>query len=143
MNPLETLSNEHGLIRQFLDNLTLSAQKIEGGQWPSRAFFEIAIDFARTFADKYHHFKEEHVLFVRLAEKKKGEVDAQLESLRYQHERGRGHITAIANALDGYVARSCESDDDAGERRGLCLAIAASHPRRRPHLLSPCQKRAR
>jgi hypothetical protein len=40
MDPIETLSNEHGLIRQFLDVLSIAAKKIENGQRPSTAFFE-------------------------------------------------------------------------------------------------------
>jgi hemerythrin-like domain-containing protein len=140
MNPLETLSNEHGLIRQFLDNLTLSAQKIEEGQYPSRAFFEIAIEFARTFADKHHHFKEEHVLFVRLAEKKKGEVDAQLESLRYQHERGREHITAIANALDGYVERDPVKVTTMLESVAAYVSLLRHHIHVEDHIFYPLAK---
>jgi hemerythrin-like domain-containing protein len=105
MDPLETLSNEHGLIRQYLDNLALAGERIENGQYPSTAFFEKALEFARGFSDKFHHFKEEHVLFVRLAEKKKGEIDAQLETLRNQHERGRELVAGVGHALDGYAAR--------------------------------------
>ena len=37
MEPLETLSNEHGLIRQFLDNLTMAGGHIENGRRPSTA----------------------------------------------------------------------------------------------------------
>lgn len=103
MDPIETLSNEHGLIRQFLDVLSLAAEKIENGQRPSAAFFDKGVEFARTFADQYHHFKEEHVLFVQLAMKKRGEVDAQLEALRYEHERGRSLVTGIKNAVPGYA----------------------------------------
>lgn len=61
MNPIETLSNEHGLIRQFLDNLTLASEMIENGKHPSEAFFEKGIEFARVFTDEFHHFKEEYV----------------------------------------------------------------------------------
>ena len=40
MDPLETLSNEHGLIRQYLDNLSMAAERIEKKatihpDWPS------------------------------------------------------------------------------------------------------------
>ena len=104
MDPIETLSNEHGLIRQYLDVLSIAAEKIEEDQHPSEAFFAKAVEFARTFADHYHHFKEEHVLFVRLAQKKRGEVDAQLEALRYEHERGRSLVTGIETAVPGYAA---------------------------------------
>ena len=52
MKPLETLTNEHGLIRQFLDNLALAAEKIEDGLYPPREFFDKGVEFARVFADK-------------------------------------------------------------------------------------------
>ncbi len=104
MDPLETLGNEHGLIRHYLENLALGARAIEDGQRPSRAFFDKVVEFARTFTDGYHHFKEEHVLFVQLAQKRGGEVDAGLDVLRYEHERGRELVATIAGALDGYAA---------------------------------------
>ncbi len=88
-------TNEHGLIRQFLDDMALAAEKIENGHGRPQRSSKRRVDFARTFADKYHHFKEEHVLFVQLAQKKQGEVDAQLEALRYEHERGRSLVAGI------------------------------------------------
>lgn len=99
MDPLDTLTNEHGLIRQFVDNLSLAAERIENGQRPSAAFFEKALDFARGFADGYHHFKEEHVLFVQLAQGKGGEIDARLDALRHQHERGRELVVDMGSIL--------------------------------------------
>lgn len=42
------------------------------------------------------------MLFQLLAQKKQGALDDQIESLRYQHERGRDFITEIANSLEGY-----------------------------------------
>jgi len=66
MQPLETLRNEHGLIRQFLDNLALAVAELESEKRPPKEFFEMAVLFARTFADTFHHIKEEHVMFVRL-----------------------------------------------------------------------------
>lgn len=102
MEPLEVLRNEHGLIRQYLEKLGRAAEKLENGEKVPRSFFDSAIEFFRTFTDRYHHFKEEHILFVRLAQKKKGEVDAALDSLRHEHERGRGVVSEIENSLDGY-----------------------------------------
>jgi hemerythrin-like domain-containing protein len=103
LDPMEILVNEHGLIRQFLDNLAIAMDQIETEERPPREFFEKAIKFARNFTDKFHHFKEEHVMFVRLAQKKGGALDGPIDSLRHQHERGRNFITAISNSLDGYT----------------------------------------
>lgn len=103
MDVLEILRNEHGLIRRFLDNLTLGVERLEKGERPATDFFEKAVEFARTFADRFHHFKEEHVMFVQLAQKKGGAMDAKIELLRYQHERGRNFVNEIANSLEEYA----------------------------------------
>jgi hemerythrin-like domain-containing protein len=104
LKPLETLRNEHGLIRQFLDQFEAAGKQLEYGKRPPREFFEMGVRFAREFADEFHHIKEEHILFVQVAQKHGGTMDAQTEALRHQHETGRDHIVAIANALDGYEA---------------------------------------
>jgi hemerythrin-like domain-containing protein len=102
MNVLQSLVHEHRLIRQYLDNLAFAAERLEHGERPPKEFFENAVLFAREFVDGYHHFKEEHQMFVMLAQKVKGKHDAPIESLRYQHERGRALITAMSDAIAGY-----------------------------------------
>jgi hemerythrin-like domain-containing protein len=103
MNAIDTLSNEHGLIRHYLGTLEQAAKKIEAGQNPPREFFDNAIKFARLFSDKYHHFKEELVVFVRLAQKSNGELDGQIDTLRHEHDRGRELVSGMAASLDGYA----------------------------------------
>ena len=103
MDVIDILVYEHTLIQQFLDNLSMAAEKLEAGERPPREFFEKAIEFARNFTDKFHHFKEEHVIFAQLAQRKDGVLDGQIDSLRHQHERGRNHIIEISDSLDGYA----------------------------------------
>ena len=141
MDPLETLSNEHGLIRHYLDNLSLAAQKIENGQRPSAAFFEKSLEFARTFADKIHHFKEEHVLFVRLAEKKKGDVDAQLDALRTQHDRGRELLSGMSNALDGYIAQDPNETNKLLENMSAYASMLRHHIHTEDHVFYPMARK--
>jgi len=141
MDPIETLSNEHGLIRQYLDVLSMAAEKIENGQRPSEAFFEKAVDFARSFADKYHHFKEEHVLFVQLAQKKQGEVDAQLDALRYEHERGRALVTGIENALPGYAAQDPIKTGELLENIAAYTSLLRHHIHVEDHVFYPMAKK--
>lgn len=102
MKPTELLISEHNLIRQALDNFSLAVEKLEKGETPSREFLEKAVEFARSFADKFHHFKEEYLMFGYFAQKKSGALDAQIETLRHQHERGRNLIGEIAHSLDSY-----------------------------------------
>jgi hemerythrin-like domain-containing protein len=142
MKPLETLTNEHGLIRQFLDNMTHVTHRIEKGEKVSIAFFEKAVDFARGFADDYHHFKEEHVLFVRLAQKKSGEIDAQLDALRQQHERGRAFVSGMSKALEGYVDGDPMKTVDLLENASAYCALLRHHIHIEDHVFYPMAKKA-
>ena len=137
MKPLEILCNEHGLIRHFLDNLALAVEKLESGERPPREFFENAVKFCRTFADKFHHIKEEHVMFVRLAQKQSGAIDGQIESLRHQHERARDHIAAIAGALDGYAAGQPVQTSQVLESAAAYISLLRNHIHTEDHVFFP------
>lgn len=137
MKPMETLKNEHGLIRQFLDNLELAERKMEEGRQLPREFFEKALRFAREFADGFHHVKEEHMMFVRLAQKASGSMDGQIESLRHQHETGRDHIAAIGAALDGYEAGMPLKAHEIRESLAAYVPMLRDHIHTEDHLFFP------
>lgn len=40
MDAIEILVNEHSVIRQFLDNLSIAADRLEMDERPPREFFE-------------------------------------------------------------------------------------------------------
>lgn len=137
MKPLETLRNEHGLIRQYLDQLEIAEKGMEEGKRPPRAFFDLAVRFAREFADEYHHIKEEHILFVQVAQKHGGSMDAQTEALRHQHETGRDHIAAIGAALDGYEANSPIQTDQIREAIREYVPMLREHTHTEDHQYFP------
>ena len=102
MKSLDILKKEHGLIRQSLDIVSTAKEELETGERPPQEFFKKAVEFSRTFADKFHHFKEEYLMFSLLAEKKDGLYDGEIGALRYQHERCRKCIDLIENSIHGY-----------------------------------------
>jgi hemerythrin-like domain-containing protein len=105
MRSIRSLTREHGLILQQLENLGTARQRIEAGQWPPVEFFEAALAFAREFADRFHHFKEEFLLFGMLARSEGGRLDAEIGALRFQHERCRQALDEMERALPGYRVR--------------------------------------
>jgi len=137
MRPLDVLRNEHGLIRQFLDNLDLAVEKMESNELPPREFFDKALHFAHVFADDFHHIKEEHVMFVRLAQKNNGELDGQIDALRHQHERARDHISAINGALDGYSANQPVQVGQVLESVAAYSSILRNHIHKEDHVFYP------
>jgi serine/threonine protein kinase len=100
-DPLDILGREHALIRQFLDNLAIAVESLQGGRKPARELFETAIKFSKMFTGRYHHFKEEQVLFCRLT-LKEPDLQSQIQTLQYQHERGREIMANLAQNLKGY-----------------------------------------
>ena len=137
MKPLETLRNEHGLIRQYLDNLEDALRQMREGNRPPKEFFENAVKFGRDFADGYHHPKEELIMFVRLAQKFSGEYDGQIESLRHQHETGRNHISTIEAALVGYEDDSTFRFDEITESLTNYIPMLRDHIHTEDHVFFP------
>ena len=102
MNAIDILTEEHKLIQSGLELLTTAAEKIVRNQNPPREFFEKAAGLTRDFTNKFHHYKEEIVMFGILAQKHLGEIDAETERLRNQHEVLRNYMSEISESLDGY-----------------------------------------
>jgi len=102
MRAVTILKEEHRQILWFLDQLSIAGDRIVKNENPPREFFDQAITFARQYADKFHHFKEEEIMFRILAQKHHGELDAELEQLKQQHVQCRDFVSAMADALDGF-----------------------------------------
>jgi len=92
---MKKLVDEHLLIKRLLaliprmiDNLDLDSQE-------GRQLILDGTDFIRTFADGYHHAKEEDILFKYFDEN----TDI-IRVIREDHETARDHIRAILDAVD-------------------------------------------
>ncbi len=103
MKATAILIEEHGLILQVLDYLSRAQKLIETNHHPHKAVFDRAVSFSRDFTDKYHHYKEEYILFDLLAEKTKGIIKKQLNALKFEHERGCHFIESLSHSIDGYA----------------------------------------
>ncbi|MBF0467675.1 MAG: hemerythrin domain-containing protein [Desulfamplus sp.] len=102
MNVIHILKTEHQLILKVLALLSIARKELESGRMVSTQFFEKAMVFCSEFADRFHHFKEEFLLFGLLSHKKDGELDSAMGALRYQHERCTQCISSIREVLQGY-----------------------------------------
>jgi hemerythrin-like domain-containing protein len=137
LDPIETLRNEHGLIRRFVGLLSDAVARLEINRPLPRAFFDKSIEFVEGFSDGYHHRKEELVLFVRLAQHKNGAIDGQIEALRYQHDQGRGLIAAIGETLDGYAEGDRKATAAVLENAAAFAALLRHHIHTEDHVFFP------
>jgi hemerythrin-like domain-containing protein len=93
-----------------LDLLTTAAERIVRDQNPPKEFFEKALEFTLNCTNRFHHYKEEIVMFGLLAQKKEGEIDVEIERLRGQHSLLHDYyMNEISQSLDAY-AKNIDSE---------------------------------
>jgi hemerythrin-like domain-containing protein len=98
MDALETMLEEHEIIKMAIGAMDAEARKLQAGNRLSQEKFAALIDIIRVFADKCHHGKEEDVLFPLIA--KRGENEARIvSSLLDEHTKGRGFVKALEEAV--------------------------------------------
>jgi len=111
-SPIAVLAAEHALILRALDILERGLVQVESGVSVAGSFFGDLVDFFQTFADRYHHGKEEDILFQCMVK----EMDYSSRSgpvgvLSSEHEIGRTHVRAMAE-----VAGRMETDPEAARK---------------------------
>lgn len=92
--PIKRLVDEHALIKKWLEVIPDVLEKIVIESEAGRQLILDGLDFIRFYADKFHHAKEEDILF--------GYTDKNLDIIKtmlQDHDTARGHVKAIAEAL--------------------------------------------
>ena len=137
MEPIQMLLEEHQVIRKALENLSLAMDMIENDEDVPLGFFEKWREFYRSFILNFHHFKEEHVMFRELAQKREGSLDAQIEALRYQHERGRNFMNEVNRSIRGYEKRDPLDTTALLENLAAYVSLLRYHIHREEYIFYP------
>jgi len=96
----EILSDEHKKILEVIDVLDKECLAVENGKEIEEDFFKKVIDFIRNYADKFHHAKEEDILFKEL-NKENVEMNCNpTEQMLYEHEQGRDFVKGMEKRLN-------------------------------------------
>jgi hemerythrin-like domain-containing protein len=93
--PMKKLVDEHVLIKRWLALIPAVVENLDVESAQGRELILDGVEFIRYYADKFHHAKEEDVLFQYF--------DENLEILKVMyedHKTGRNHVKAILGALE-------------------------------------------
>ncbi len=100
--PFHILKHEHRVIERGLRALDGVCMRLEGGTAvPASVLFEI-IDFTTAFADRYHHRKEETVLFPFLERRGIPREGGPLGAMEHEHQIERELIGDLRQAAALY-----------------------------------------
>ena len=106
------LKHEHRVIERVMHAVEGVCLRLEGGaKVPAEVLLEIA-DFVATFADRYHHGKEEQFLFPALAQQGITREGGPLGVMEYEHQVERGLIADLRQAIDLYQEGDVEGAEN-------------------------------
>jgi hemerythrin-like domain-containing protein len=110
------LVEEHRLILRMISLLEKNAPLTAAGTYQNRQFYLDGVDFIRTYADRFHHAKEEDVLFAALIHNGMPKDHSPVAAMLMEHDQGREFVRAMEAAV--MEAHSGSAD--------ACGAIAAN-----------------
>jgi hemerythrin-like domain-containing protein len=93
--PMKKLVDEHVLIKKWIALIPEFSKNLDVESAAGRGLILEGVDFIRSYADKFHHAKEEDILFKYFDENLE-----MIKVMREDHRRGRNHVRAILEALD-------------------------------------------
>ena len=128
--PMTALVEEHRQIKRFLALLPAVLDRFDARSEADRDLVRGGLDFIRSYADRFHHAKEEDILFASFDPG----LDI-LKAMREDHERGRAHVRAAGEAL----AR-CDGEGIAANLRGYA-GVLEEHIKKEDEILYPWMDR--
>lgn len=127
MLPVDILVAEHRLIERIIKPIQDETERMTETGIVETNFIIIAVDFFRTYADKYHHGKEEGILFKGLSQKKLSDKDSKMMlELMMEHAYARKTVNALENAMKTFLAGKPETINDILK---LLNALAELYPK--------------
>src|SRR5208282_1332017 len=127
---MQGLVDEHAVIKRVLAMVPVIIEGLDASRDEDRALVRDTVDFIRSYADRYHHAKEEDILF-----KEFDENLVMVKVFNEDHRIGRGHVKAIVEALETGDNRSIQE-----HFRGY-RELLAGHIKREDEVLYPWMDR--
>ncbi len=103
-NVTRVMTDEHQLILRMIALVEQNTALMEQGRFRNWQFFLDAVDFIRNYADRFHHAKEEDVLFVELIENGMPEKQSPIEAMHMEHDQGRAFVRTVEEAAQKALA---------------------------------------
>jgi hemerythrin-like domain-containing protein len=98
------LIEEHGLILRMIALVEKNTGLLEDGRFDDWKFYLDAVDFIRNFADRFHHAKEEDVLFKALVDNGMPAQNSPVAAMLMAHDQGRDYVRGLETAAQKALA---------------------------------------
>lgn len=99
-NPVKVLFDEHEIIVLAIDMAKEAGKLISTNKVVYEKLIRDLINFFRLYADQYHHYKEEQILFPEMSKKNELLEDGVIQEMFENHADFRDMIKGIETFLD-------------------------------------------
>lgn len=128
--PLKRLVEEHKVINRFVRLIPEIVREFDVRTEEGRAQILAGADFIRSYADRYHHAKEEEILFAHF---ERGlEI---LQAMHDDHRRARASVEGLLGAVEGQDREGVEAN------LSEYAAILTEHIKKEDKILYPWMDR--
>jgi hemerythrin-like domain-containing protein len=133
--------DEHKLILRMVSVLEENTRLTEEGSFQDWGFFLDAVDFIRSYADRFHHAKEEDILFRELVRNGMPKENSPVAAMLMAHDQGRAFVRGMEEA----AIRAMKGDGSAipviVENAKAYVAFIRDHIDKEDHILYPLAER--
>ena len=142
MLPIGPLMREHRLIERMTEVIKSELTKMRERTEADPSIIDGAVDFFRTYADRCHHGKEEHILFKELAAKQLSEDDRKImDELIEEHGYARKVVGKLSEAKTRFVqGNEGVLDDIEAALRELIQFYPKHIEKEDKHFFYPCME---
>ncbi len=140
MNAIEILVKEHDSILQVIE----ITQKILNTNDPAQVninHVNSIIDFIKNFADKYHHLKEEDVLFMEMENRGMPREGGPIGVMLHEHNEGRQYIKQATEAIELFTAGDANAFESIKENLLNYCNLLTNHIYKENNILYPMAER--
>ena len=132
---------EHRLILRMIALVEANTALLETGQFDDWQFYLDAVDFIRNYADRFHHAKEEDVLFRELVAGGMPEQNSPVAAMLMAHDQGRDFVRAMEQAAQKALAGSPGQEAAIAANAKGYAALLRDHIDKEDHILYPLAER--
>jgi hemerythrin-like domain-containing protein len=132
---------EHKLILRMIALVEQNAARLEAENFRDWRFFLDAVDFIRNYADRFHHAKEEDVLFREFLANGMPRENSPVAAMLMAHDQGRAFVRGMEEAARKALAGEGGQEGAASENARGYAALLRDHIDKEDHILYPLAER--
>lgn len=132
---------EHVLIKRMLALIEKLAPLTAKGEFNDWQFYLDGVDFIRQYADRFHHAKEEDILFEALVENGMPRQNSPVAAMLMEHDLGRGYVKNFADAAQEALKGASGKEETIAANALAYAALLREHIAKEDDILYPLAER--